>query len=95
MGEHALGVHVGEAERSHHVGHALGAAIVFDSLHESCRHLAVVDKVDPSEAHRLLVPLLVGEVVYYRSHTSHDLAILIGKEIFGIAKVESSVAVLA
>ena len=94
-GEHSLWVHVGEAQWPHHILHALSLAIVFYGLHQGLGNLAVVDKVDPSEAYGFAAPLIVGLMIDNGSDASCYLAVLIGKIVLCFTKVESCVSVLA
>ena len=92
--EHSFGVHVGESERTNDFLHSFLLAVVFYSLEQGCRHLDVVDEVDPSEAHRLALPLLVGAVVDDGSHTTYHLAVAERHEILCLAEVEGCILVL-
>ena len=94
VGQHALGVHVGEAQRANHLGHALAASVVFHGLHQGFRHFGVVYEVDPSEAHTLALPLLVGVVVDDGGHAAYHLSVFVSDVIFSLAKLERRVLVL-
>ena len=91
--QHTLGVHVGKAQRSYDILHALLPAIVLYGLEQGIRHIQVVDEVNPAEAHVLLLPLLVGFVVDDGSHTSDHLPILHGKVILSFAEVKGRIPV--
>lgn len=94
-GKHAFRIHISKAKRTYHIVHSLRLAIVFYSLQKSLGHFTVVDEVDPAKTHRLAVPSLVGLVVDDSSDTTRQLSVLIGKKIFGLAKLKSGIAVLA
>ena len=91
--EHALGVEVSEAERTHHGGHALAAPPLLNGIEEGAAYLDVVDEINPSEAYILLLPALVGAVVDDGGYAASYLSVLIGEEVFGLAEVKSHVAV--
>ena len=71
--EHALGVEIGEAERSDESVALVCLRPVFGLSQQGTAHLEIVDEVDPPEARRLFVPRAVGLVVDDAGHASHDL----------------------
>ena len=94
-GQHALGVEVGEAQRANHFLHALAAAEVGHGIEQRTAHLDVVDEVNPTEAHALAFPLLVGAVVDDGSHATSQLPVLVGQVVLGFAEFESCVFITA
>ena len=93
--EHTFGVHIGEAEWSYHLCHAVCTAVVFNGLQQGCRNLTVVYEVNPTETYRLAIPTLVGAVVDDGCHTSYEASILVSHIVFGIAELECCILVLA
>ena len=93
--EHAFGVHIGEAERSYNLLHAVGASVVFDGAEQSSRDFAVVDEINPAEAHAFTLPFFVGFMVDDGCDASDDAVVFVGEEIFRLAKIESCVFVFA
>ena len=91
LGEHSLGVEVGEAQRADHLFHSVLPTVVFDGFQQGAAHLHIVDEIDPSEAHTLPLPLLVGLMVDDGSHAAHHLSVLVGQEVFGLTEVEGGV----
>ena len=76
--EHALGVHVGESQRTDDLLHAVAATKVLDGSEQCAQHVDVVNKVKPPEAHCRAVPLFVVAVVDDGSHASHHLVVAVG-----------------
>ena len=93
--QHAFGIHVGEAQGALDVGHAPFASPLFDGADQCFGHFCVVREVYPSEAHFLFAPCLVGAVVDDGGHASHQLAVFVGQEVVGFAKLESGVFLFA
>ena len=90
-GQHALRVHIGEAQRTNNLLHSLLATIVLDCFQQGTTHLDIVDKVEPAKAHGRTIPLLIIAMVDDGSHTAHHLAIAIGEEILYIAKLTGGI----
>ena len=93
-GEHALGIHVGEAEGTDDLGHALAAAPVLDGPKQGATDVLIVDEVNPSEAHGRALPLLVVAAVDDAGDTAHEPPVLIGEKILGLAELEGSIFLL-
>ena len=89
--EHALGVHVGEAERPHDFRHAARPAPLLHGVDEGAAHLGFVHEVNPAEAHLLLLPFLIGPVVDDGRHASDDATVAQRQEIVGLAELERRV----
>ena len=94
VGEHALGVHVGEAERSDDFLHLVASAEVLDGSEQGPHHVDVVDEVEPSEAHRRPLPLLVVAPVDDGGHAAHHLAVAQCQVVLGVAELEGGVGLL-
>ena len=94
VGQHALGVHVGESQRADNLLHALAAAIVLDGCEEGTEHIDVVDEVEPSEAHSWPLPLLVVAAVDDGGHTSHHLPLLQGQIVLHVAEFKGGIRIL-
>ena len=94
LGEHAFGIHVGEAQRTDDFLHALLAAPVFYGREQGPQHLLVVYKVEPAEAHAGAFPLGVVAMIDDARHTPHELSVAIGHEVLSLAEVEGRIAVL-
>ena len=92
--KHTLLVQVGETQRTNDGVHATLLAPLLHGADESLAHLQVVNEVYPSESHIPGSPFLVCPVVYNGRHTSHNLAVSIGEEPIGVAKLEGCVIVL-
>ena len=92
--KHTLLVKVGEAQGTYDSVHATLLAPLLHGADESLAHLQVVNEVYPSESHIPGSPFLVCPVVYNSHHTSHNLAVPIGKEPIGITKLKGCVIVL-
>ena len=88
VGEHALKVHVGEAEWPHDGVHATLAAPFFNGLQQGFRNLDVVDEVNPAKAHVALVPMRVGPVVDDGGHAAHNLSVAQGQEALHVAELQ-------
>ena len=93
--EHTFRVHIGKAQRTHHLGHALLAPPLLDGLEQGSAHLEVVDKVNPSEAHTLALPPLISPMVDNSGNAPHYLPIAVGQKIVGLAEFKGGILVLA
>ena len=95
LDEHAFAVGIGKAHRTNHLVHAPLASPLGNGVEQRLRHLDIVDEIEPSEAHALGLPTLVGLAVDDGSHAPHGLSVAVGHEIVGLAVVERSVLVVA
>ena len=93
--EHAFTVGIDKTQRTCHLHHAPLAPPVLNGFQEGCRHLKVIDEVEPAEAHLMTVPTLIGPAVDDSRHAPHDLPVLIGQEILGLTTLERWVLVAA
>ena len=93
LGEHAFGVHVGEAQRPLHLRHPALAAPGCHGVDEGAAHVLVVHEVYPPEAHRLLLPRGVGAAVDDGRHAAHEPPLLVSQEVVGLAKLERRVLI--
>ena len=94
VGQHSLRVHIGKAKWPYHLRHPFLAAIVFHCLHQGFRNFRIIDEVNPTKAHTLALPFLVGVMVDDSSHAASHLPVLVGDIVLGLAKLESSVLLL-
>ena len=78
--EHPFAIHVLEAKRPGDLRHAFSFSPVGDSLEQCLRDCGVIDEVEPSEAHHLPLPVLVGAAVDDGGDTSCHFPVLISKE---------------
>ena len=92
--EHPLAVGIGKAHRTHHLGHSALASPLFYCLQECPRHFNVVNEVEPSETHRLMVPALIGNAVDDCSHASYSLPVPVSHEVLSVTVVKRRILVL-
>ena len=92
VGEHALGVEVGEAQRPHYLRHTSFLPPFLDCLEQCSAHFQVVDEVDPTKANLSPAPFLVGTRIDDGCHTAYDATFLASQEESCLAKVESRIA---
>ena len=92
--EHSLTVGIGKAHRTHHLGHSPLAPPVLNSLYQRLTHLKIVDEIEPSEPHDLLLPALVGLAVDDGSDAPHHLTILPSQEICGLAVFKRGIPIM-
>ena len=85
--EQTLRVEIRESEGADHRLHAILAAELLHLVHQGPGDLGVVDEVVPAETNLLVVPLLVGQMVHYRSHASGKFAVLVGKVELRVAEL--------
>ena len=88
LNEHALGVEVGKAKRTLNVGHAAVKSPLANGVEKGAAHFVVVDEVNPSEAHHLLIPRLISAVVNDCCNAPYECAIAVCQEVIGITKFE-------
>ena len=89
--QHAFGIQVGEAQGTLDVRHAPFFAPLLHGAYQGFGHLRVINEVYPAEAHFLLLPRIIGFVVDDGGHAAHELAVLVGQEVVGLAKLEGGV----
>ena len=70
----ALAVHVGKAQGALYLFGALSLAPFYNLINQSFGHFEIFYEIYPPKAHRMLVPLLVGIVVYDSCNTSQNFA---------------------
>ena len=80
LDEHAFVVHVGEAQRSYNLVHALLLAPLYDGVEESVDNLVVIDKLHETEAEVLLAVAFVYLVVDDTGDASHGHVVAVGHE---------------
>ena len=89
--EHSLRIHIGKPKRSDDFFHTLFPAPCLNGRKQSLRHFDIVDEVDPSEAHTLLLPAVVCLMIDDGGYSSCHLPVFICKEILCFAKIESGI----
>ena len=77
----AFVVEVREAQRAGNLRHAIFLAEGDDGLDEGLGDLLVVDEVNPAEAHFLVVPVPVGNLVDDGGYAAHDFPVFVGQEL--------------
>ena len=92
LNEHPCVVEVCEAHRP--LKHFLTPFLrpIDDGTKESIYDLIIVDEVYEAEASIILIPRLIGSVVYDASDTPYDTSILVGKEVSGFAELKGGVS---
>ena len=75
----ALFVHIGEAERSFYLVHAVLMSEIDHSVHQGGEYIIILDEIHPSEADSLLLPALVATVVDDGGDATHYLLASIGE----------------
>ena len=63
-----------------------------DGTKESIYDVIIVDEVHEAEASIVLIPCLIGSVVYDASDTPYDTSILVGKEVSAFAELKGGVS---
>ena len=91
LNEQALALQVYEAHRTDNGVHTFLYAILAYLIQQSLADSTVINKVEPAEAHILLVPPLVSLPVYNSSNTSHRFAVAISHVVFSVAEVKRRV----
>ena len=93
LDEHALGVHIGEAQGTGQVFHSLAFAPAGHSVDEGVNDLGIIDEVDVAETCLFLARALVAHVVDDAGDASHGFAVAIGHVVNGLAEVKCRVLV--
>ena len=73
LGEHALGVEVGEAQRPNDAVRAVLAAPLLHGVEQGPAYVQVVNEVYPPEPDNPLAPGRIGLMISYSSHAPHVL----------------------
>ena len=92
--EHSLTVGIGKAHRTHHLGHSPLAPPVLYSMNQRLAHLKIIDEIEPSEPHDLLLPALVSLAVDDGSDAPHHLTILPSQEIPRLAVFKRGIPIM-
>lgn len=90
-GKHTFVVHVGEAHRAYHLGHALASSPIFGCIHKRIVDLGIVDKLNPSEARFLMAALLVDPMVDNCSDAAYRLTIAIGHKELSLTELKGRI----
>ena len=93
--QHSLCVHIRKAQRAFDQRHTALTPPSHHCIDQGATHVFVIDKVYPTEAHTLSVPLLIGTMINDGSYSSHQLIVFVCEEILGFTEVESCVFVFA
>ena len=92
LDEHPCVVEVCEAHRPLKHFFASFLCPIDDGTKESVHDLIIVDEVHEAEASIVLIPSLIGSVVYDASDAPYDASILVGKEVSGFAELKGGVS---
>ena len=85
--KHALGVEVGESERSHDLVDAHFASIFLDFRHQGGGDFPVVDEVQPAVAELMVLPVFVRAAVVDRGDAADNLSLFVeGEEDAAVAE---------
>lgn len=95
--EHSFTVHIGKAKWSYQFFHATLSAPPGCGIQQHTGNFQVIDEVEPSEAHLLLVPLVVGTMVDDGGNAAYHLrdAVIDSQKILRFAEIEGRVLVFA
>ena len=95
--EHSFTVHIGKAKWPYQFFHATLSAPVGCGIQQHTGNFQVIDEVEPSEAHLLLVPLVVGTMVDDGGNAAYHLrdAVVDSQEILRFAEIEGWILVFA
>ena len=95
--EHSLAVHIGKAKWPYQFFHATLSAPPGCGIQQHTGNLEIIDEVEPSEAHLLLVPLVVGTMVDDGGNAAYHLrdAVIDSQEILRFAEVEGRILAFA
>ena len=95
LDQHALRIHIGKAQGTYYLGHALGTPPLLDSFEQGPAHLNIVDEVNPAETYTIALPTVVGTMIDDACYATHHPVVLIGQEIFGLAELKGGILVFA
>ena len=82
---------VGKAERTFECVHTPLLTPLLHGINEGATHFYIVNKVYPTEAHGLFVPLFIGPVVDNGGHAAYNLSFAIGQKVVGLTELESGI----
>ena len=93
LDQHALVVHVGEAQRTVDPGHASLPGPLLDRAKQQAGHLGVVDEVHPPKTGVGVAPSLYVFAVDDAGNAADDLSVPEGEPVFGLAVLEGGILV--
>ena len=93
--EHSFWIEIRKAQRSDHFRHPFALSVFFYGLHQGRTNLQVVNKVYPSKANTLAIPLLIGTMVDNGGNPTDNTSILTSDETFCFTKFKRGILILA